>query len=114
MLVTISQVEAGIAAYMDKELASKFPDNSVEKMLIGFTTARAIQRYSQKLIALKDSEVDKLIGIFDSDGKIDVDSLRDDLKKAIPESGIKKELPLIGTITFKPDDVDVLYKYITE
>lgn len=114
MLVSVNQVETGLAAYMDKEFASKFPDNSIEKAIICFATARAIRRYGQKIISLRNSEIDKLIGIFDVDGNVDADSLRDDLKMAIPEGGVKKELPYIGTVTIKREDVDVLYRYITE
>lgn len=114
MIVSIDKVERGLAKYMDAEFASKFPEDSIEKTIIGFVTARAIKRYSNQLISLRDSNLDKLIGLFNADGNLDVDSLRDDLKLAIPENGIKKELPYIGIITIKRDDVDALYRYITE
>ena len=72
MVVNVGQIERGIATYIDKEIMPKLPENSVERVVLGFASARIIKRYSGKLIALKDTETDKLIGIFDKDGNVDI------------------------------------------
>lgn len=112
MLVTVGEIERGISTYVDKEIMPSLKENSIESLAIGFVVARTIKRYSEKLIALKDTTADKLIGIFDADGRVDIDSMRDDLKAQFPENGITTEVPGIGLMRFKKDDVDKLYRYI--
>lgn len=114
MVVNVGQIERGIATYIDKEIMPKLPENSVERVVLGFASARIIKRYSSKLIALKDTETDKLIGIFDKDGNVDIDSMRSDFKAQFPDDGITKEVPVIGLMRFKKEDIDKLYEYIVE
>ena len=85
MVVNVGQIERGIATYIDKEIMPKLPENSVERVVLGFASARIIKRYSGKLIALKDTETDKLIGIFDKDGNVDIDSMRSDFIAQFPD-----------------------------
>lgn len=114
MVVNVGQIERGVASYIDKEIMPKLPENSMERVALGFASARIIKRYSQKLIALKDTETDKLIGIFDNDGNIDIDSMKNDLKNQFPDAGVTKEVPVIGLMRFKKEDIDRLYDYIVE
>jgi hypothetical protein len=55
------------------------------------------------------------LGVVQHDGMVDLDMLRDALKGEIKKAGFMRlSIPMIGDIDFTPEDVDTLYKYITE
>ena len=50
----------------------------------------------------------------DSDGMFEIDALMQDIKKEIGKKGkMEFHIPMFGKLTFKPEDVDVLYRTIT-
>ena len=58
-------------------------------------------------------ELVKMLGIMDSEGNVDIDVLAEELKKNMPKGGVRVDVPIIGALTFKDNDVDKLYEYIT-
>lgn len=112
-MVTIDQVEKGIAAYLDKELMPILPETGVQKILIGTGIGLVLRKYKGQIAALKDQPFVKMTGIFDDSGNVDVDILKEELTKQIPEEGFKIEVPVIGGLKFHKADVDKLYNYIT-
>lgn len=111
-MVTIDQVERGIAAYLDRELMPILPDTGFQKVLIGTGIGLALRKYKGQLAELKDHPVVKMLGVFDKNGNVDIDVVKEELGKQIPETGLKMELPMIGGLTFHKADVDKLHSYI--
>lgn len=112
-MVTIKQIEQGVAAYLDAELMPQLPANGVQKVIAGTAMSILIKRSGEIIESYKDNQFVKMLGIMDSDGNIDVDTLAEELKKNMPKDGMKVDVPIIGELTFKENDVDKLYEYIT-
>lgn len=111
-MVTIDQVEQGIAAYLDKELMPILPETGFQKIMIGTGISLVIRKYKNQIASLRENEIVKMMGIFDENGDVDIDVLKEELIKQVPEKGFKVDVPVIGGLTFKKDDVTKLYDYI--
>ena len=72
-----------------------------------------IKKSGAILDSYKDNQLVKILGIMDSEGNVDIDVLAEELKKNIPKGGVRVDIPIIGVLTFKENDVDKLYEYIT-
>lgn len=112
-MVTIDQIEKGLAAYLDKELMPLIPEAGFQRVLIGTGIGLAIRRNRGRIDELKSNPVVKMLGIFDETGtKVDLDAIREELSKQIVKEGFKIEVPTIGNLTFHKEDIDKLYNYI--
>lgn len=113
-MTSITNIEQGISSYLDNELMTKLPSNGIQKVIAATAIAIAIKRIGNVVSSLKDNDFIKMLDIIDEDNNVDVDILRDELKKQIPEDGVKTDIPMIGVITFHKNDVDRLYDYIIQ
>lgn len=112
-MVTIDQVEKGIAEYLDKELMPILPETGFQKILIGTGISLIIRKNKDKIAAMQDNSVVKMTGIFDEEGNVDIDVLKEEVSKQMPKEGVKIDVPVIGGLTFHKSDVEKLYGYIT-
>lgn len=83
-----------------------------------FTARVLVGRFLNNENGIKESLMNngfiRTFAIIDSDGKVDVGSLCKDIKRELSKKEkITFNLPMFGKLTFKPDDVDVIYKTIT-
>lgn len=113
-MVTIDQVEKGVAAYLDAELIQQLPAEGFQRLIAGVGLSLLIKRSSALIEKVESNSFIQLLGIFDDKGNIDIDTLKDEIKKQMPRDGIKINVPSIGIINFKRDDVDILYSYIVK
>lgn len=109
---TIAQIQKGVAAYLDNELMPQLPENGIEKVLAGTAMSLAIRKSGVIMGSLKDNKAVKMLEIMDSEGNVDVDILAEELKKNVPNDGVKIEIPLIGGLTFHKSDVEKVHEYI--
>lgn len=112
-MVAIDKVEQGVAAYLDSELMPQLPKSGFEKVLAGTAISLVIRRSRNILEGYKNNKTIQMLKLMDENGNVDVDVLAEELKKNIPQEGVKVEVPLIGALTFRKEDVDKLYEYIT-
>lgn len=112
-MVSIDKIEQGVAAYLDSELMPQLPTNGVQKVIAGTAISLLIKRSGMILESYKNNQLVKMLGIMDSEGNVDVDILAEELKKNMPKEGVKVDVPVIGTLTFKENDIEKLYEYIT-
>lgn len=115
-MVTVQQLESGIADYLDEQLMPKLPSNSVYKVLIGAGTSIAIQRMGKMVDELKNNPIISALDLIDSDGNIDVDIIIAELKKQIPNDGIRFQANKFGKLdmVIKKDDMEELKRCIME
>lgn len=111
MKVKFETMVDGINRYIDKEIYGKL--NNVQE----FFARVVIGRINQNVDSIKNNLMHngfvKTLGIVDSDGKVDVEEIMQSIKREIErQECLRLEIPLIGTITFKAEDVDNLYKDI--
>lgn len=114
-MVSIAKIEKGAARYIDAELAPKIPTNipngQLKKIAAISGAVYALRHGLQNLAA---SPAMAAIGAMDENGNIDVEGLSEVSKGQIPTDGFKITVPILGDLTFFPDDVDKLLQYIKE
>lgn len=113
-MVSVNQIEAGIARFLDTELVSKMPEGGLQKILAGTAISLMIKKTGSIIQGLQQYPAIQMMEIFDKEGNLDIDSLKEALSRNFPEVGLKMEFPMIGSITFHKEDVDKLYSYITQ
>jgi hypothetical protein len=111
-MVSISSIEQGFANYLDTELMTKLPQNGFQKVIAGTVISLTIRKSGAIISSLKDNSFVKMLEVMDEDGNVDIDTLKDEFKKQMPDAGVKVDVPYIGVMTFKKNDVDKLYDYI--
>ncbi len=113
MLYKFEKVVDGIAKYIDSEIYSGM--NDVQELMARIVIGRLIDNENTIKSSLVNNGIIRTFGFVDSEGMVDVDGLRSDLKKEIERKGkLTISIPMFGKLTFVPEDVDVLYRYITE
>lgn len=113
MLYKFEKVANGIAKYIDSEIYSGM--NDLQELVARIVVGRLIENEDSIKKYLVNNGIIRTFGFVDDEGMIDVDGLRADLKKEIERKGkLTISLPMFGKFTFSPEDVDVLYRYITE
>lgn len=112
MKIPFENVEVGVAEYLDREVLSQYPNDGYQRVLIGMGISLILKKKLQDLRNMLDSEIVKEAGVVDENGLIDIDLLRDTMKKQMSNNGIHYTNRLLGDITFNKEDVDVLYNYL--
>lgn len=111
-MVSIDKIEQGLANYLDGELMPQLQNNGIEKILIGTAASLMIRKSGAIIDGYKDNKLVKMLGLMDENGNVDVEILTEELKNNMPKEGIKIDVPVVGTLTFRKDDIDKLYDYI--
>lgn len=107
MKVKFESVIDGINRYLDKEIYGNL--NDLQEFLARLAVGRINQNSELIKTALMSNGLARTLCIVDSEGMVDVDSLCQDIKREIDRKGsIQVEIPMIGKLTFKSVDVDVL------
>lgn len=113
-MVTINKIEKGVAEYLDNELMPKLPSSGIEKVIVGTAMSLGIRKYGAIIEGYKDNKMVQTLGIMNNEGLVDIDILAEEFKKNMPSEGLKVEVPMLGELKFNKEDVDKLYRYITE
>ena len=112
-MVTIDQVEAGAIKFIDNEIAPKIPVNVPNGQLkkVVFLAAYAVRKN------LRQYAVHPMLaqlGAVDQEGGVDVDGILEAARSAVPETGFKATVPVLGDLTFYAEDLERLAAYIKE
>ena len=123
-MVDKTKVQNGIAMYLDKELMPHLNKSTLSGFVTGAAAALVIKRMDMVFEHFKDNGIIRALGVFDKEGNIDVDVLRDVMLMNMPEEGLKVDLsnlPILNLMkseqykmTFHKEDIDTLYKFIME
>lgn len=112
-MVSINQVEVGLANWLDAELIPKLPTTGqydpLKKVAIATGAMYAVKR-GRKLLGRYEPML-STIGLIE-DGNIDLEGVRDELKRQMPVEGVPVSVPMVGELRFYRDDVDHMYNYI--
>lgn len=114
-MATISQIEAGAIKFIDKEIAPKIPVNvpngQLKKVVFlagaAYAVHNGVQQYANHPILSQ-------LGAVDQEGNFDVDGILEAARGAIPETGFKATVPVLGDLTFYVEDLERLAAYIKE
>lgn len=111
-MVTIDQIEKGVGAYLDKEIMPQLDENGFQKVIIGTALGLGIRRAKNQAASYLAHPAVKMLGIADENGNIDLETVSDELKKNIKPEGFTVDVPMLGTLRFRKEDVDSLKNYI--
>ena len=100
----------GITQYIDEEFISRFT-GSWKAWLLGTATALAAARMDNIFKVLRDNAALKVLGLVDGEN-IDAEAVLAELKKQAQKGTATVSLPVLGAVTFGPEDVDAIYRNI--
>ena len=112
-MVKFEKVLDGVAKFMDKEI---YPGmNDWQEVLVRIAEGRIFENRELVKNALVNNGIVRTFGVIDEDGYVDIEGLTADLKKEIQKkTKITVEIPMFGSMTFHPGDIDKLRNFIME
>lgn len=111
-MTPFAQIQKGVANYLDAEVMPAFKDEGWKRVAAGAAIALAIQRSDKFLPLVLENQFVKAMELADAEGNLDIESLIPVVKAQIEKEPMTITVPMLGNMTFKPDDVDKLYNYI--
>ena len=117
-MVSMEQIKGGLTRYLDAEFAPKLPRGDfAQNIRAGGAVAWCVYAIRRLDALLPDwaakAWLDKL-GAIDGDGNVDLDGLLEAVRPQIGPEGMGIEVPVLGSITLYPADLDTLARYIKE
>lgn len=113
-MVSKTQIEKGIANYLDSEFMPKLHTDKWKEVLIGTAASIMVRRVGAVVDSMSCYKVITTLGIIDGNGDVDLDILTEEIKKNVPPEGFAVQIPVLGEITLYQSDVEKLYRKITE
>lgn len=111
-MVTVQQIQSGLAAYLDAEMMPKLPANGVQRVITGAAMGLLIKRSGAIIQEYSQHPFVKMLGITDENGNWDLDTLKTEVKKQIDSNGVDIDIPMIGVMTFHQSDIDRISSFI--
>lgn len=111
--MSFEKVINGIVKYLNAKIYSGM--NDWQEVIARVAVSRMVANSNQLKDTLMNNAFFKTFAVIDLDGNVDVEGVLRDLKDQISAKGkIVVALPIFGTFTFTPGDVDELHRYIAE
>ena len=109
-MVSIEQVQNGIANYIDAEIVAKM--TGWQKWAVGTAAGVVLQRAPKLYEQARSHPLIQAMGVIDGEGMIDADTLHKELKVQAQSGPISVDIPKAGTVKFSEADVDKLFAMI--
>ena len=109
-MVSIEQVQNGIANYIDAEIVAKM--TGWQKWAVGTAAGVVLQRAPKLYEQARSHPLIQAMGLIDGEGMIDADTLHKELKVQAQSGPISVDIPMAGTVKFSEADVDKLFAMI--
>lgn len=109
-MVTFQAVKGGIQKYLDNELLSKI--TGWQRLFVGAGLAMALDKSTDIFNSLKQNPLIQGMDIINSNDEVDIDTLYKYVYAEAQKGAVTFNIPLVGAVTFKADDVEKLYQYI--
>ena len=112
MKYEFEKVIDGMSKYINDEIYSSM--NDLQEFAARVIVGRIINNQENVKEMLINNGFVRTFGVIDAEGMVDVDSIAGDIKREIArKEKITFSIPMFGRMTFKPTDVDMLYRHIT-
>lgn len=113
-MVTISQVQQGVAKFVDAEVIPRL--STLEKLVVGSGAGLITAKLPDVLNKYTDNKIFSALGLYDPErGEIDIDALYNAAKPYISADPIPVKIPMVGiTLKMTQREIDTLYRYIKE
>lgn len=111
MFVSMEQVVNGVAKYVNSEFVEKV--DGLKKWAVIGAASLAVAKVNSIGETLQKSKVAKTMGVMDDNGQIDIDLFKEHMAFAADSTGpMVQNIPLLGPVTFRKDDIQKLYDFI--
>jgi hypothetical protein len=105
----------GVSKFIDECILAHYPATSMKRILMAGAVSLYLKKNEGVVDTLTSNPLFTGLGIVHDNGMVDLEILRDTLKSEINKAGFMRlSLPMVGDIDFTTEDVDSLYRYITE
>lgn len=110
-MVSINQIKAGLGDYIEAVMLPRM--DSKRKFVTGMAYILIAMKMDQVIPEIAESPAIKMLGIIDTDGNVDIDSLYKAAKAQIERQGeLEISIKMLGDFKFRAADIDELYRYI--
>lgn len=111
MAATMAQVVTGLAKYINSEFVEQV--EGLKKWAVIGAASLAVGKVEAVGATIQKSQIARSFGVVDDAGNIDIDSLKKHLDAAAEKTGpVVQQIPLLGPVTFKKEDIQRIYDYI--
>ncbi len=112
MRIKFEAVLDGIAKFMDREIYSGM--NDWQEVIARVTIGQIFENRAVVKESFINNGLVRTFGIIDENGDVEIERLASSLKTEIQrKEKLTFKVPLFGSLTFHPSDVDSLYEMIT-
>jgi hypothetical protein len=112
-MVHKSSLIPGLSKFIDENILAHYPPTSMKRILMAGAVSLYLKKGSTIIDSLMSNPIFTTLGVVDSNGMIDVETMREVLKQEVSKAGcIKLNIPFVGEIDFTSDDVESLYRLI--
>lgn len=113
-MVTIAQVQRGVARFVDAEIVPRL--SAVEKLVVGGGAGLLTAKLPEMLAGYAEHKMVTALGLYDAEHEeIDLDAVYSAIKPYIGADPIPVTVPFVGIkLKFTQREFDTLYKYIME
>lgn len=114
-MVHKSSIIPGLSKFIDESILVHYPPSSMKRIIIASGVSLYLKENEGVIDTLVSNPLFATLGVVNSSGMVDIDKLRETLKSEISKAGFMRlTLPVIGDIDFTTEDIDTLYRYISE
>jgi hypothetical protein len=107
MKINQDQLMIAFCNYYENEILNKAP-TGLEKFKMGFIYGNIKAKLPKLINQYRDNQLFIMLGIFDSDGFVDIDEMLQYAKESFKKSGKVK----VANLVFNEDDLDIMYNYL--
>lgn len=108
-MVTLDQMQEGLAAYVESELVAKVP--GLRKWAVAFMASPVLLQL--RTMAENNRAMLVSSGYMTEDGMVDIDRVCRELKAVASKEGeVTEHIPMLGTFRFSETDIDKLRGFI--
>jgi hypothetical protein len=114
-MVHKSSLIPGVSKFIDESVLSHYPATSMKRILMAGAVSLYLKQNEGIVDTITSNPLFSGLGVIHDNGMINIDAVKDVLKTEIDKAGFMRlSLPLIGDIDFTTEDIDCLYRFITE
>lgn len=109
-MVSIAQVKKGAEMFCAKEIEKQLPVSKA--FLFGTMAGVALSKIDCMAERARESPIVRQLGIITDDGEVDDEALFSAIKDQAEKGNAQFNIPIVGNLSFSPDDVEKLHQYI--
>lgn len=114
-MVHKTSIIPGLSKFIDESILIHYPPTSMKRIIIAGGVSLYLKENERAVDTLLSSPIISSLGVSDSNGMIDIDKIRNAIRPEVEKAGYMRiTLPVIGDIDLTVDDIDTLYRLISE